>query len=94
MQVNNTMIGLESGCPQGINSDPAWSEKVYTPISNKLPLGKTLYCTTSTLQHLLFSNFAIAIFLFSATLCFEFVGLHQLISGKLVSIVLPNNPRL
>jgi hypothetical protein len=55
------MIGLESGCPQGINSDPAWSEKVYTPISNKQPLGKTLYCTSSTLQHLLFGNFAIAI---------------------------------
>jgi hypothetical protein len=60
---------------------------------------QTLYFTSSILhhlllQHLLFGDFAIAIFLFSTTSCFEFVGLHQLISGKLVSTVLPNNPRL
>jgi hypothetical protein len=50
--------------------------------------GQTFCFSTSTLQHLplhhlLFGDFAIAIFSFSTTLCFEFVGLHQLISGKL-----------
>jgi hypothetical protein len=25
MQVNSAVMGYESGCPQGINSDPAWS---------------------------------------------------------------------
>jgi quinol-cytochrome oxidoreductase complex cytochrome b subunit len=61
--------------------------------------GQTFYFTASTLQHLLlqhllFSDFTIAIFLFSTMLCFKFVGLHQLTSGKLVTTVLPNNPRL
>jgi hypothetical protein len=63
--------------------------KVYTPISNKPPVGKPF-----TLQHLLFSDFAIASFLFSTTSSFKFVVLHRLISGKLVSTVLPNNHRL
>jgi hypothetical protein len=63
-------------------------EKVYTPISNKPPPGKPFTFTASTLQHLplqhlLFGDFTIAFFLFSTTPCFEFVGLHQLISDKL-----------
>jgi hypothetical protein len=66
---------------------------VYTPISNKPPPGKPFTFTASILQHLLyniylyniyfFGDFAITFFLFSTTPCFEFVGLHQLISGKL-----------
>jgi hypothetical protein len=61
---------------------------VYTPISNKPRLGKPFTFTASTLQHLplqhlLFSDFAIAFFLFSTMPYFKFVGLHQLISGKL-----------
>jgi hypothetical protein len=63
-------------------------EKGYTPISNKSPPGKPFTFTASTLQHvplqhLLFGDFAIVIFSFSIMPCFEFVGLHQLISGKL-----------
>jgi hypothetical protein len=92
MQVNNAVIGSDSSCHRDINSDPVWSEKLYTPISNKPPPGKPF-----TLQHLpflLFGDFTIVFFLFSKMSCFEFVRLHQLTFGKLVSTVLPNNPRL
>jgi hypothetical protein len=34
------------------------------------------------------------VFHFSTTPSFKFVGLHQSVSGKLVSTILPNNPRL
>jgi hypothetical protein len=99
MQVNSAVIIRSRVCPQDKNGDPAWSENLYTPISNKLPPGKPFTFIASTLQHLplqhlLFGDFTIAIFPFSTTPCFEFVGLHQLISGKLVSTILPNNPRL
>jgi hypothetical protein len=60
MQVNNAMIGYESGCPQG---NPVWSEKVYTPISNKPPLGKPFTLQHLLLQHLLFDDFTIEFFL-------------------------------
>jgi hypothetical protein len=94
MQVNNIVIGQESGCPQDINSDPAWSENMYTPISNKPHTCKPVtICTTLLLQHLLFGDFANAFFLFSMSF-FKFVGLHRSTSGKLVNTVLPNNARL
>jgi hypothetical protein len=52
--------------------------------------GQALY----NLQHVLFDDFAIVFYPFLQTSYFKFVGLHQWISDKLVSIVLPNNPRL
>jgi hypothetical protein len=66
-------------------------KRVHT-IIKQTTSGQTLYFTASTLQHLLlhhllFGDFTIVIFLFSTTPCFEFVGLHQLTSGKLVSTV-------
>jgi hypothetical protein len=45
--------------------------------------GQTLY----NLQHLLSGDFAIVFFLFSTTSSFKIVGLHRLISSKLVSVI-------
>jgi hypothetical protein len=64
MQVNSAIISWELGCLQDINSDPAWSEKAYTPISNKPPLGKPFTLQHLLLQHLLFGDIAIAFFPF------------------------------
>jgi hypothetical protein len=68
-------------------------KSVHTNIKQTAP-GQTLY----NLQHLLydiyfFGDFAI-MFFFSSTSSFNFVGLHRSISGKLVTTVLPNNPKL
>jgi hypothetical protein len=54
-------------CPQDINSDPAWSENLYTQILNKPPPGEPFTASTLQhlpLQHLLFGDFTIAIFSF------------------------------
>jgi hypothetical protein len=51
--------------------------------------GQTLY----NLQHLLCGDFAIVFFLFF-NIVLQVRWLNQSISGKLVSTVLPNNPRL
>jgi hypothetical protein len=43
MQVNSAVIGKESGYPQDINSDPAWSGKsVHTNIK-QTAFAQTLY---------------------------------------------------
>jgi hypothetical protein len=58
------------------------------------PLLYSIYLQHRLLQHLLCGDFAIASFLFSTVSSFKFITLHRSLSSKLVSTVLPNNPRL
>jgi hypothetical protein len=68
-------------CPQDINSDPAWSGKVYTPVSNKPPPANPLL-----LLHLLYNIYLYNIY-FSATSPLRFFSFLQRCASSSLSCI-------